>query len=65
MSAVAEMTQYILEVPDDLWEEYKDTVPRSEQLDGPIVEFIENRVENSNRVAEQADEKQSGDSDDN
>lgn len=39
---------YPIEVDSDLWEEYKDTVPRSKNLEDPIVEFIEKRVSNYN-----------------
>lgn len=39
---------YPLEVEDGLWEQYKDTVPRSQNLDDPILDFIENRVEEHN-----------------
>lgn len=39
---------YPLEVEPDLWEKYRNTVPRSQNLDEPILEFIENRVEEHN-----------------
>jgi len=30
----------VLDVPDDLWEIWKDTVPRSKNLNEAIVDFI-------------------------
>lgn len=36
---------YPLEVNEELWEDYKDTVPRSQNLDDPIIGFIEQRIE--------------------
>lgn len=36
---------YPLEVDETLWDKYKDTVPRSQNLDDPILEFIRGRVE--------------------
>lgn len=36
---------YPLEVEEELWSDYKDTVPRSETLDGPIIEFLQQRVQ--------------------
>lgn len=35
---------YPLEVDEDLWEDYKRTVPSSQNLDGPLIEYIKNRV---------------------
>lgn len=35
------MTKYTLEVDDELWEEWKDTVPRSKTLNDRIVKLIE------------------------
>lgn len=34
------MTKYTVEVPDDLWNEWKDTVPRSQTLNDRIIELI-------------------------
>lgn len=42
------MPTYPLEVDDDLWEEYKDTVKRSENLDEPLIRYIKRRVRNHN-----------------
>jgi hypothetical protein len=36
----AVMTTYSFEIPDDVWEEWKDTVPRSKRLDDRLVELI-------------------------
>lgn len=35
------MTSYSFEVDDDLWKEWKDTVPRSKTLDERLRELIE------------------------
>ena len=34
-------TTYPLEVEDDLWEEWKDQIPRSKTLNEALVELIE------------------------
>jgi len=39
------MTAYSFEVPDELWNEWKDTVPRSQRLDDRLIELIEADVE--------------------
>lgn len=40
-----ETKTYPLESDEDLWERYKDTVPRSKNLEDPIIEFLEARVQ--------------------
>jgi len=35
------MTTYSFEVPDEVWEQWKDTVPRSQRLDERLIELIE------------------------
>jgi hypothetical protein len=35
------MVRYQFQVEDDLWEEWKETVPRSKSLEKRIVELIE------------------------
>lgn len=35
------MVRYQFQVDDDLWEEWKETVPRSKSLENRIVELIE------------------------
>ena len=35
------MTVYQIEVPDDLWEDWKRTVPRGMKLTASVVELIE------------------------
>jgi hypothetical protein len=35
------MTKYTIEVDDELWSNWKDTVPRSKTLNDRIVELIE------------------------
>lgn len=35
------MVRYQFQVDDDLWEEWKETVPRSKSLETRIVELIE------------------------
>jgi hypothetical protein len=37
----AVMTTYSFEVPDEKWDAWKDTVPRSKRLDERLVELIE------------------------
>jgi hypothetical protein len=34
------MTVYQIEVPDDLWEDWKRTVPRGKKLNARVVELI-------------------------
>lgn len=36
----AVMTTYSFEIPDDVWDDWKDTVPRSKRLDDRLVELI-------------------------
>lgn len=36
---------YPLEVPDEVWDDYKKTVPQSMNLDEPILEMIDERIE--------------------
>jgi len=43
---------YPLEVEEGLWGDYKDTVPRSQNLDDPIIGFIEDRVEQAQKQQE-------------
>jgi len=40
------MTTYKLDAPDELWTEFKDTVPRSETLNERLVDMIEREVQN-------------------
>jgi len=39
------MTTYKLDSPDDLWTDFKDTVPRSKTLNERLVELIEQEVQ--------------------
>ena len=41
----ASMTTYSFEVEDELWSEWKDTVPRSQRLDERLVELIQADVD--------------------
>lgn len=45
------MTTYSLTIPDDVWAEWKDTVPRSMSLRDRIVELLE--ADTEGRVLEQ------------
>ena len=38
---IANMVQYQFEISDEVWNEWKDTVPRSKTLDTRIIELIE------------------------
>jgi len=44
---------YPLQIEEDLWGDYKDTVPRSQNLDDPLIEFIKNRVEQAKEQEEE------------
>lgn len=39
------MTVYQIDVPDELWDEWKRTVPRGEKLNDHIVELIQEDLE--------------------
>jgi len=39
------MTTYSFEVDDELWAEWKDTVPRSQRLDERLVDLIQADVD--------------------
>lgn len=45
------MVKYQFEVDDDIWEEWKDTVPRSKALDVRLVELIKADTEGRVRDA--------------
>ena len=49
----AVMTSYSFEIDDELWQEWKDTVPRSKRLDERIEELIQADVDG--RVVESDD----------
>lgn len=38
------MTRYLLDVPSELWEKFKNTVPRETTLNDAIVELIKKKV---------------------
>jgi hypothetical protein len=42
------MTVYQIDVPDDLWDDWKETVPRSKNLNDRVVELIEEDTTNAN-----------------
>lgn len=48
------MTTYSFEVDGELWDEWKDTVPRSQRLDERLTELIQADVEG--RVSESNDD---------
>jgi len=50
-----DVTTYQFEIDDDLWEEWKDTVPRSKALDERIRELIE--ADKDGRVSSPEDSK--------
>lgn len=39
------MTVYQIDVPDDLWDEWKRTVPRGKKLNERVVELIQEDLE--------------------
>jgi hypothetical protein len=49
----AVMTSYSFEIDDELWQEWKDTVPRSKRLDERLEELIKADVDE--RVVENGD----------
>ena len=38
------MVSYILETESELWDAYKDTIPRSKTLDEPLIRYVIERV---------------------
>jgi len=40
------VTVYQIDIPDSLWEEWKETVPRSSTLNERVIELIEHDVKN-------------------
>lgn len=54
-SEQCDMTTYQFEVGDELWEEWKDTVPRSKKLDERLIELIEADAEN--RIIEEPNDE--------
>jgi hypothetical protein len=49
------MVRYQFQIEDDLWEEWKETVPRSKSLEQRITELIE--ADKEGRVQERSDDK--------
>jgi len=41
------MTVYQIEVPDDVWDRWKRTVPRDRKLNDRIVSLIEEDIDNA------------------
>jgi len=41
------MTVYQIEVPDDVWDRWKRTVPRDRKLNDRIVRLIEEDIDNA------------------
>lgn len=39
------MVKYLLDIDDELWEEFKKTITRDKSINKVIVEMIEKRVE--------------------
>lgn len=48
---VAGMVKYQFEIDDDIWEAWKNTVPRSKSLDKRLIELIE--ADTEGRVEEE------------
>lgn len=52
-SNVADMVRYQFQIDDETWQEWKNTVPRSQSLENRIIELIE--ADTDGRVQEDCD----------
>ena len=44
-----EIKKFLLEVPEGIWEKWKDTIPRSISLNKALIELLKNEGEKNER----------------